>query len=493
MKLRWDLAAVAAILVSSAAASAAVLSDTTPPQLKSFQFTPSVVDTSTNDQFITVTARATDDLSGLVGGYDAQGRAIPGVLNVVFASPVANSSGYAYASLFAAATNLLDLTWTGQLRVPRNSHVGTWTLAEIRAVDGAGNVGRFTAMDVRALGSPTTFQNTGLEDRTPPELLSLTLETNKVDATSVARNEVKFKGVIREELSGFGSFDDAGRAVPSMLIVQLSSPSKNQIVGMAQLRGDDPVEMPFEGSFLFPPHCEAGLWRLESVRCSDNAGNQMPLYAADQFSGSFAIEVTSDSDTAPPQLRSLTFSRRRIDASTNAPSVGVSCEAVDDLSGLFTSTGSVFFAGGASGIFQSPSRKQQASLYLYASGSPLNAAFSGFAYFSQYSEAGVWTLRSFSLRDVAGNVAGYDNLDLQRLGFPTEIAVGVAPQLSITHQGNSILFSWPAWASDMNVETSESISASQWQRPQTVPSIIGEKCVLVVAPSAGQQFYRLAE
>jgi hypothetical protein len=493
MRRRWDIAAVLAILVWSASASAAVLSDTNAPQLKSFQFSPATLDTSTNDQVITITARATDDLSGLTAGYDQFGRPRPGVLNVVFASPIANSGAYVYATLRTPSVlpfTPLDVTWTGQLRVPRYSHVGTWTLEEIGADDAVGNAGQFSASDVRALGFPTTFKVTGIEDRTPPELLTLTVETNKIE-TSPARKEVKFKGRIREELSGFGSFDEFGRPLLSTLFLGLVGPSKMEIQGRAFVGGSNPLGIDFEGSVDLPPYCPPGVWRLEWVSCSDNAGNRMPRIVADEFAQSFAIEVTGHGDTNAPQLRALSFSPRRIDTSTNLQTVAVRARAVDDLSGLFSSGTFTIFAN-ASATFQSPSKRQEVSVFFFAGGDPFDAALTNSLYFPQYSETGVWTLRSFGLGDVAGNRVGYENSDLQQLGLPTEIAVGITPQLSIDRQGNSVLFSWPAWASDMAVEISDSVSAAQWQRSQSAPTIIGEKCVLLITPASGQQFYRLA-
>jgi hypothetical protein len=42
----------------------AATSDTTPPSLKEFSFTPTTIDTTLSSQTVTVTARVTDDLSG---------------------------------------------------------------------------------------------------------------------------------------------------------------------------------------------------------------------------------------------------------------------------------------------------------------------------------------------------------------------------------------------------------------------------------------------
>ena len=66
---RNSLFAVLSVLIimlsNMPAATASALSDTTPPTLVGFSFTPATVDTSNGTASITFTAHITDDLSGV--------------------------------------------------------------------------------------------------------------------------------------------------------------------------------------------------------------------------------------------------------------------------------------------------------------------------------------------------------------------------------------------------------------------------------------------
>ena len=479
----------AALVLSFSAPMLAQLSDTTPPQLRSFDFSPRTVDTSTNFQIITITARATDDLSGLASSFDSLGRPRPLDLGVSFSGPDAGSRITASLSATGSVTNSRDITWTGELMIPQFTHAGTWTLAQIGMEDLAGNQPRITAVDVVALGGPITFQVTGIEDRTPPEIRSLIIETNTID-TSLTHRSVKFTADIQDDLSGFGSFDREGRAIPGFVFLNFVGPSQARVQGRAIIgSGGNGLS---DGTIEFPRYTAAGFWRLDSIYCADRSGNAALITAGSELARAAVIEVSSaESDTSAPQLRSLSFFPRRIDAFTNYPTINFTCRIVDDLSGLFARTGFGSFFGGGSALFESPSKNQQVSVIIQSGGDPLDSVASGFAYFRPYAETGVWTLRGIAIRDIIGNEMVYESSDLRRLGFPTELAVGIQPQLSIARQRDSLLLSWPAWASDFLLQSRDSMTAGNWQSDETSPVILEERAVVALPVTTSPQFYRL--
>jgi serine protease len=129
--------------------------DTKPPQLQSFSVTPQAIDTSSAAQTVTVTARITDDRSGVAApGYSN------GVPEVRFVSP--SGAQIVWASFDPSkriSGTPQDGVYQTTLTVPLYAEQGTWTVQYFRLVDMTGNAQSLTAADLTAAGLPATFTN----------------------------------------------------------------------------------------------------------------------------------------------------------------------------------------------------------------------------------------------------------------------------------------------------------------------------------------------
>jgi hypothetical protein len=122
-------------LVSTAFAQA----DTSPPQLTSFGFVPTSIDTTAGPVNLTVNFTVTDDLSGVTD------------VAVFFFSPSGGQS-VGNSISFPATTN-----GTGSLTLtfPQFAEAGTWIASHIALYDAVGNPLNLYPVDIAALGFPT--------------------------------------------------------------------------------------------------------------------------------------------------------------------------------------------------------------------------------------------------------------------------------------------------------------------------------------------------
>lgn len=483
---------------------AAEVSDVTPPRLVAFDMSTNIVDASTTNQTIELTARFTDDLSGML---------MPGPFGssaIAVAAQFQNFNGYRdvpplSTTFIRESGDTLDLICKGILIVPQYAATGTWSLVSLQVSDNARNTGRFLSSDLQSLGAPITFTVKGIEDRTAPELVSLSFSTTNTVNTSDSGQTITLTARMRDELSGLrgGGTDAQGRPNPNGPFVTFYSPSRTQ---SAQARlfdivSGDEHDAVVTGTIFLPRYSESGTWRFESAFLSDAIRNTRMTDLGAALAQGFATEftVTGQGDTNAPQVRALDFFPRRIDASLSSQVVTFTIRTMDDLSGFSDSSASIHASGAASATFVSPSKKQSASVsvdfFNVVGGAPpeLDTVKTNSLFLPQYSETGVWTLAGLAVRDVTGNTTALESRDLRRLGFPTELAVGIAPPLTITRQDDLLLLSWPSWGSAFRLESGALNGPSDWEAVAGHPALIGENLILAVPASNGPRFFQLVE
>src|SRR5258708_4244297 len=129
------------LLLAAMAALPALASDTTPPVLTSFTFSPMSVNTTTTSASVTVTMQATDNLSGV------------GFTDLVFLSPSGAQATNCSGSLVSGT--ILNGTWQCTAIVQAFSEPGTWTVEYVQVVDNVGLDSFYSTSDLIALGFPT--------------------------------------------------------------------------------------------------------------------------------------------------------------------------------------------------------------------------------------------------------------------------------------------------------------------------------------------------
>jgi hypothetical protein len=496
MKTNALLCAAAFLIVMSVSA-ASEMSDTTPPQLASLAISPTFVDTSSGSQEIILTIRLTDDLSGVAPGWTFS----PIFASAQFRSPVGGldrpgTLGVSFRGRVSG--NELDGVYTGALIVPRFSHAGNWTLEWFQITDAVGNRRNMSYAELHSLGFPTRITVQGTEDRTPPEIISASISPTMVD-TSSTNQPITITVRLRDDLAGLekpedffpGSYLDAG--------IVFVSPSKRHYVstGFAARTSGDQLDGIYTNSLWLPRYSEPGTWSVYSFSVADAVGNRKTIGLAEFLDRGLPAEFTvqGTGDLSPPEVRALDFSPQRIDTSASSQTIAVTTRLADALSGMGSSLGA---SAGASATFVSPSKNQSASVGFYSgvrqSGTEFDGVYTNSMVLPRFSETGVWSLRSFSISDAAGNTSQLEFSDVVNLGFPTQFAVGITPSLRITRHADWILLSWPAWASSYSLQSREDLGQSGiWATAGLVPVVLGEDAVVAAPVSAGRTFYRLAE
>jgi hypothetical protein len=391
----------------------AQFSDTTPPQLADFYFSPTTIDTTSGPQTVTVTMRLTDDLSGSAGGCFS------------FTSPSRTQFQYVCATNVVSGTPL-DGLYQGNVTFPQFTESGVWHADSLYLYDLAGNVANLTA-----LGFPTALTVTSNPDTAPPLVTSVTLTPSSVDATSGA-TIVIVKLAIQDDVSGV---DMVG--IGPFWPVTMASPSgqQTQIVDNAAftlVAGDD-LNGTWQAAFPIPQFSEGGTWVVQNIFVMDKAGNNAgysTAYLQQHGIPLATLDVScTNQDLIPPQLLSLSFKPPFIDVSLQPQTVTVDLTASDNLSGVDMSpdTPRVSYLYGVQ--LESPSGAQ----HVYAGpfpmlqliiGTPLSGVWEGSAFFPRYAEAGTWRVRMVQIKDTVRNVKSYATADLVAVtGIPTELTV----------------------------------------------------------------------
>jgi hypothetical protein len=232
--------------------------DSEPPEVVSFNFDPKSTDTSTSSQEITITARTTDDLSGLDQG------------SIRFYSPSQSQSTNAWFSFNQRISgDDLDGVYECKMTLPQYSEAGTWKLDYISAYDEVGNRRRLSREDAVAIGFPTEFEVESVGDSEPPEVVSFNFDPKSVDA-STSSQEITITARTTDDLSGL----DQGS-------IRFYSPSQSQSTNAwfsfnQRISGDD-LDGVYECKMTLPQYSEAGTWKLDYISVYDEVGNRRRL------------------------------------------------------------------------------------------------------------------------------------------------------------------------------------------------------------------------
>jgi|RhiMetdeSRZDD1v2_1073273.scaffolds.fasta_scaffold79057_3 hypothetical protein len=151
------------------------------------------------------------------------------------------------------------------------------------------------------------------------------------------------------------------------------------------------------------------------------------------------------SDTRPPKLASLSLSPLTVQVSAGPQPLALSMNVTDDLTGVTLVKVTVI----------SPSGKQdQFALLSLVAGDSLNGIWQGAISMPQFSEAGLWQVKSVEVRDGVGNLARFDNSTMQTMAFPTEFTIVSSPEDLDPPQLTRINFASPG-GSPVDISTSD--------------------------------------
>jgi hypothetical protein len=274
--------------------------DTTPPTLLSASFSPSLIDTSTGPQTVTVTLRITDNQSGAVFRI-----AQPCPVNVHLLRAAGNNVTTLdlWGSNFSLVTGTSQSGfWQAQLTMPQYSG-GSWSLSGLCLSDAITNKVNLTQTQLAAMGiNPVLTDVSTPSDITPPTLTGLSLSRGVID-TSLSGQNVTLTLTASDDIAGvfFGLFNSTYYYINA----GFRSPSGAQYVGMqgiythpAPVAGT-PLAGTWQLPFVWPRYSEQGTWNLSNLSLLDAIGNYRYYSTADlQAMGlSAGIVVTKPSQT----------------------------------------------------------------------------------------------------------------------------------------------------------------------------------------------------
>ena len=167
----------------------------------------------------------------------------------------------------------------------------------------------------------------------------------------------------------------------------VASPTGKALQGFAAQR-EAPESSRYMARIMVPKDAEQGLWRINFLSITDNAGNTMNINSS--YNGGYGFSVTSARpDSTPPTLRAVYVDKRSMNGGEKNT---VFVQATDDKSGVAI----------VSGVFQSPAKTARIGFGCRATGPE---TFECDLVPPKSVDCGDWQLEQIQLQDKAQNMA----------------------------------------------------------------------------------------
>jgi hypothetical protein len=326
--------------------------DVNPPVLHDIWVTPSVIN---DGEKVTFYANVTDDLSGVE------------VVDGLVESPSGKNK------LFIGEYNSSSGLWEGNVTIPQYTENGTWILRSLRCSDLKHNQREY----YYGVDFDTNFTVISLTpDITPPTLNDIWVTPTMINVGE----SIEIYANITDDLSG---------AIGMICILRSPSgqnelpffPLYNASSGLYEL------EVEFLASSWF---LETGKWTVQTVECSDAAGNQIQYdYGADYVAD---FTVLSIADVTPPVLHDVWVLPSTVN---DGETVTVYVNVTDDISGT-----DIIFV-----YVLSPTENQW--MYFYPSYNSTSQLWEDTQTVPEHAENGVWKVERVECRDKVTNYKLY--------------------------------------------------------------------------------------
>jgi Domain of unknown function (DUF5011) len=375
--------------------------DLTPPQITEFTITPGSVDITGSSQTVTMTARITDDLSGLNWS------------NLNFQSSGGSSYWLDFSSSSRISGTATDGVYRRQITIPRYAATGTFTLSSCGFSDASGRSRNYTAQQFSDLGFANSFAVTGTSDSVAPILTEFSFTPSILDNTQVRPGRgtrVYFTLDATDDLSGFSRGE-----------VELSDSMGNR--GSAWInsngRGVAWIQLPAFGPLVD--------WFVESIRIYDSAGNTRIYDTASLAAAGFptTLVVQGMEDTQPLAIAGLTIQPQTVDITDTAAEIFLDVQIIDDVSG----------AWGGRITIRDPQGNIQQMTGPRISGTAQDGIYRVTVPVPRYGKTGTYTIEKIEADDYAGHHTEMLEEDILAADFPmtfqvTGLSDGGGPQIT---------------------------------------------------------------
>lgn len=253
-------------------------SDATPPALASISISDSFIDIDAGERTIIVTARFTDNLAGLFDGTFADGSGASGP-QIRFISP----SGQIIDGIFdienPVSGTITDGVFRATMTLDLNAEPGDWTVQYLLLVDEAGNMVSLYPETTPALAAAGFTVKNAAGDAVPPTIQSITFgnPTLNPDGTSQFVVEAHLKDNLSGLSDGMNS-NGIGSSPPQVRFVSGSGQIVDGVFDMANPVSGNLLDGVFRATVTLSAFAETGVWRVEYVLLSDEAGNFISYY-----------------------------------------------------------------------------------------------------------------------------------------------------------------------------------------------------------------------
>ena len=396
--------------------------DSTPPVFRSLTLSPDLVDTSSTQAPITVTASLGGNLSDLA------------MASVEFRSPSQQQSVRVYfteSNQISAGDE--EGTYENKMWLPQGSEPGEWVIDVAQIVSRSGGSQWLNLSDCLRLGLFARFMvlSTG-EATPPPRVTDFNLAPATVDTSETNQVITVITRLVSDGAGGM--WLDPASFYQVRVSAAFVSPSRQQSVYLYSYAyfdeaSGDVQECVLTNTMVIPRHSESGVWMLDSLQAADAMGNTRNLSLANCLSLGFDTQFTVNgaADVTPPQLVSFEVSPARVDISETNQTLSVQVRVTDDLTGLADPTPELASRAGVSAVFISPSKLQTVNFYfrpsMRASGDERDGVYTNTLVLPRYSEPGRWLISGVFMADTLGNRRSMDLADLTRanLAVPLEV------------------------------------------------------------------------
>jgi hypothetical protein len=385
--------------------------DTTFPIVNKVSINKSLVNAK---EYVKLIVDAQDAISGLKQGrrdYDL----------VAYDGTSGSSTCVEYLSpqgeIIGIDLKLQDGQYYADVLAPEFNSNGTWKLAAVTIMDGAGNMttvgnSALTAEEAGMInislgkgkidtkidlsGGNFVVQN-GVVDKSAPTLKSVSLSSSSIAGAG------KVQLTLDIEDTGSGVGDTSGNGLDYGHVVYSSSEEYGYKYGDIRLENNKYV-FDFEVNQFDVP----GVWKIENILLSDKANNYVYIgntnnintwdydIPMDLSAGDITVSGTSY-DITPPKVQGVTVSKASLPQGSTAV---VTVSASDDLSGLseggYMAREDRYFYSSIEYI--SPSGKKKNVLLKLN-----NGKYVGTLEFGNFEETGLWRVHYIDLSDKAGN------------------------------------------------------------------------------------------
>lgn len=398
--------------------------DSAPPVFRGLTLSPDLVDTSSTQAPITVTATLGGTLSDL------------SMASVEFRSPSHQQVVWVYfteGNQISAGDE--EGTYEDKMWLPQGSEPGEWVIDVAQIVSTSGGNQWLNLSDCLRLGLFARFMVISAESAaSPPRVTDFNLAPATVDTSDTNQVITVITRLVSEGAAGVWLDPFSIHQYQAQVSAAFMSPSRQQSVYLhsyAYFDGasDDIQDRFLTNTMVIPRHSEPGVWMLDHLQTADTLGNTRNLSLVDCLSLGLDTQFTvmGAADITPPQLVSFEVSPARVDISETNQTLSVQVRVTDDLSGLADPTPELASRAVVSAAFISPSKMQTVNFYLRpsmrASGDERDGVYTNTLVLPRYSEPGRWLIYGVFMADTLGNLRSMDLADLTRanLAVPLEV------------------------------------------------------------------------